>query len=845
MKVFLSYSFAHQAEADVLAKALRSLAEVSSVFLSSDTLVGGQKWLRTLQDEINKADAFVVLLGEHVGNWQRIEFADAFDRKISVDAVRKKRRKPPLPLVPLVFQENAPATLLRRDEDGLAFIQRLHLIIQPDAFVRSGEDMLLNPQTLNDLAKALQSVLPNHSSALWRTLNPYRGLKAMREQDADFLFGRDQDISQFISTLAEKSDKIVLALGASGVGKSSLVYAGVFAALERQALSAGNPWPIALKNSRLWPRMDLKPGTNPVLSLTRAFVRNWISPTLVEFDTQATEWCEKLIFGDSLDSLIFAADEAFAQKRGEPPPRYLLYVDQGEELYTRGGRMPHHDGTKYETDGEREARRFSEILAEAAAHKRISIIMSARSDFLGELQKDVVIHNSRELLEVEALDVDGFSVVIDEPANLLGVSFEDGLPDALVASTREQVGGLPLLSDTLNSLWIEMQHREDSTLRWSGTVGEEVSVASKLAERADAFFESHRSQEADIRKLFCIRLAHVPQQGIATRNTFYIDADDVTDVERNLISELADVDRRIVSTGDRDGRAFAEIAHESLFSAWERLSNWIEERRDFYAWATHITRERQDWEAAGRPSQGLLIGRPLERARNFLVRLGYGIPRTDANFVHTSISKNRRRKLALVSGTLSALVMLVGLSFVAFWKWGEADQLAARSVQAAAEAAQYAAELKSIKVQVNKNISRVELSTIVNNPSFALTRNNFSEGGRFELLAESGFVRVLEPFAFMDSSGHIWTAPVGAISDGLSIPRLFYSLVGEPLDSGFVRASIIHDYYSSTQTRDWRKTHRMLYEALLASGVNKTKASIFYTSILFFGPRWTLGSASG
>jgi hypothetical protein len=39
---------------------------------------------------------------------------------------------------------------------------------------------------------------------LWRSFNPYRGLLALREQDADFLFGRDDDVDSFIETMASR-----------------------------------------------------------------------------------------------------------------------------------------------------------------------------------------------------------------------------------------------------------------------------------------------------------------------------------------------------------------------------------------------------------------------------------------------------------------------------------------------------------------------------------------------------------------------------------------------------------------------------------------------------------------
>ena len=85
------------------------------------------------------------------------------------------------------FKGDAPASLLRRDESGLPFVQRLHLIVDPDAFVTAGGTLTANPSTIEDVSSALQTVDVPSEPKLWKALNPYHGLKALREQDADFL----------------------------------------------------------------------------------------------------------------------------------------------------------------------------------------------------------------------------------------------------------------------------------------------------------------------------------------------------------------------------------------------------------------------------------------------------------------------------------------------------------------------------------------------------------------------------------------------------------------------------------------------------------------------------------
>jgi TPR repeat protein len=504
---------------------------------------------------------------------------------------------------------------------------------------------------------------------LWQSLiNPYRGLLALREQDASFLFGRDEDIARFITTLAKNPSKLFLALGASGVGKSSLVFAGVFAALKRQSLRGGTPWPAQLSQSRTWPRLTLTPGPEPLRSLAGAFLRKWLDPLKAEFREEANRWRKLLFEGDSLDGLIEALDASRLKEKGDKPSRYLLYIDQGEELYTRGGREPNQDGTQKEAQAQKEARRFSDLVADAAHHPRLVTIMSARSDFLGRLQADAPLHAVKQQIDIAPLSPEGLSEVVRRPAAQLNVAFEPGLDEALIANTREQVGGLPLLSDTLDILWKEMQERGDGILRWSRPLSEGVDVAMKLGERADGFVKAHHEQEALVRRLFCVRLASVPVQGAATRRTALLE--ELTDPERALVAELAGADQRIVVTGEHEGKPAAEVAHEALFTAWQSLRNWIAARRAFYAWVTQNETERKDWEKQSQADIALLTGRPLERAKSFLETDGQDIPGKDRAFIEASIKadndareraqkRDRRRLIGALLGAAVAVILAV------------------------------------------------------------------------------------------------------------------------------------------------------------------------------------------
>lgn len=99
-------------------------------------------------------------------------------------------------------------------------------------------------------------------------------------------------------------------------------------------------------------------------------------------------------------------------------------------------------------------------------------------------------------------------------------------------------------------------------------------------------------------------------------------------------------------------------------------------------------------------------------------------------------------------------------------------------------------------------------------------------------------MRLIDPFAFTDPKGKIWSVPAGTTIDGASIPQALWSLVGSPYTGHYRRASVIHDYYCDTKSESWQDVHRMFYDAMLAGGVAEVQAKIFYAAVYAGGPRW-------
>lgn len=124
--------------------------------------------------------------------------------------------------------------------------------------------------------------------------------------------------------------------------------------------------------------------------------------------------------------------------------------------------------------------------------------------------------------------------------------------------------------------------------------------------------------------------------------------------------------------------------------------------------------------------------------------------------------------------------------------------------------------------------------------------------GRFGLVdipGDAAEKRLADDFGFKDGTGLGWETRRGDVTNGASIPLFFQPIIGDNWDERYIRAAVIHDRYcdviSSHNVRSWQATHRMFYEALLASGVGRKRAALMYYAVYNFGPTWdTLSSGS-
>jgi hypothetical protein len=101
-------------------------------------------------------------------------------------------------------------------------------------------------------------------------------------------------------------------------------------------------------------------------------------------------------------------------------------------------------------------------------------------------------------------------------------------------------------------------------------------------------------------------------------------------------------------------------------------------------------------------------------------------------------------------------------------------------------------------------------------------------------------METINAIGFWDKTGRQWEVRPGYQTDGASIPRALWSIIGSPYTGKYLPAAIIHDFYCELKSRDWEDVHRVFLEGMLANGVDSTQAKIMYYAVYRFGPRWVV-----
>jgi WD40 repeat protein/transcriptional regulator with XRE-family HTH domain len=463
---------------------------------------------------------------------------------------------------------------------------------------------------------------------------PYPGLTSFRTEDARWFFGRERALADLLGLLADPrtAGHPAVVIGPSGIGKSSLLRAGLAPAVGRGALP------------------ERQPGTPAVLYMTPT------ARPLEELRSQG----ERL----SLDSYA------------------LVVVDQFEELFALC------------LDEAERVRFIGELCARAA--DGLPVALGLRADFYGHClaHPPLLAALRARTLPLGPMGPEELRQAITEPAAVAGLAWEPGLVEVLLRDLGAvggagacEAGTLPLLSHALRATW---QQRADDTLTVAGyerTGGVHGAVAT-TAERVHGQLPP---EYQDIARRLLLNLVHVGDGADDTRNRS--GRDELIEltaagVEGARSEDVATVVEAFTGarllTADAD---HVEISHEALLWAWPRLREWIDGDRARLGLHQRLAEAARTWHEEGRDTSLLLRGARLATVSDWLDEQAGAHPvlrpmereflracRAYEEAERAAERRRNRRLRQLVAGLAVLLVVALTSGLLAVQKSGEAER---------------------------------------------------------------------------------------------------------------------------------------------------------------------------
>jgi WD40 repeat protein len=423
--------------------------------------------------------------------------------------------------------------------------------------------------------------------------NPYKGLRAFTADDAQDFFGRDRLVDELVKDVARalaaeqpatESGRLVTIIGPSGSGKSSVAMAGLLPRLQRGALPGSEAWVFL---------SPMAPGKHPIeelgLTLAAHFPDRSFTSIREDLEDDATRGLHVLTM-------------QLVKRRAS---RVVLLVDQFEELFTQ-------------TESEDERQRFIDLLLTATTepHGTLLTLLTLRADFYDRPMQYPALNRLMQacLRQVLPMDVEDLHATIVQPAALSDVqlTFEGNLVGDLLFEVQGQVGALPLLQFTLEQLF-ERRSGHRLTLQ---AYHEIDGVKGALAKHAEATYAGLPSEEHRrmARALF-LRLIDpgVTEQDTTRRRATLKELSLPTPEQTTIIRAVADtfVTARLLTTNEMAGSTTIEVSHEALIREWDRLTKWLREAREDFAFQKALANDTAEWVQRGKPTDRLYSGSQL------------------------------------------------------------------------------------------------------------------------------------------------------------------------------------------------------------------------------------------
>ena len=427
--------------------------------------------------------------------------------------------------------------------------------------------------------------------------SPYKGLRAFERADRDLFFGRAGVIQDLVGAVATRA--LVPVVGASGVGKSSVVHAGLLPRLEDEPG---------------WGFVTVRPRPTLLAALAAGLAR--LCGAVVPVPLAELEgWQERL----SRLGLARAAELACASSGME---RVLVTVDQFEEVLTQ------------------ECDLLLQQMADLPDDGMLTAVLTLREDSFGAF---FVRHASfgerlrRSAIALRGMDRGELDEAVRNPAALRGVQIADPLVDELAGAVLGRPGALPLLEFSLDQMWRTLGPGQR---RLSFDAYEEIGrLDGALATHADRIMASlNAADQAVVRKVFVNYLTSPARPDVRQ----VLRRSECAPGDWQIIVRLAN-ERLLTIRRDDDGNETAEVVHEALLRAWGQLRGWLDAEGPFRSWRQLLRYAMTPW-TESHEIGAFMTGALLATSERWLQERAADLNLDERRFIEMSLTRREQEQ---------------------------------------------------------------------------------------------------------------------------------------------------------------------------------------------------------
>ena len=426
------------------------------------------------------------------------------------------------------------------------------------------------------------------------TPSPYRGLSYFKSDDAQLFFGRDSQIEELEK--ATEIQNFIPILGASGSGKSSLVFAGLIPKL-------------AEKGNWLFTYFRLGDNPDPFQAIAEALL-----PLYGSYQGDIAK--------DIKENKQKIADIFTIIQNKHPDHQLLLFADQFEQLYVSYDEQTQHLLLDL----------LLKIIQPPGKDSLPRVLVTTmRAEFLGKaLSYQPFADAFKNDIKLSLMKPQELAEVIEKPALERKVEFQEGLVKRILDHVSNDKNCLPILEFALDELWkrrtgrlkkaTENQEQTDRRLTYDDyqKIGEVKGAIEKYAN--NFYRDLTPADKEQVPKIFT-QLVNFSQFTQDPADRIYVrrvaKKTEFREEGWRLVEVLADK-RLVVTNRNADGEDTVEIIHEALIQEWTLLCEWIENDRDFLTWRHQLGSKMAEWNSANEDEGALLRGIPLVIAEDWL-----------------------------------------------------------------------------------------------------------------------------------------------------------------------------------------------------------------------------------